>query len=73
MEEQTSNVYGNGHISLYADVIDAIKNNRTPYVDARAGKNALELVLAIYKSQKEGKPVKFPVIDFASTDMAGEF
>jgi len=73
LEEQTSNVYGNGHTSLYADVIDAIKNNRTPYVDARAGKNALELVLAIYKSQKEGKPVKFPVIDFASIDMLGEF
>lgn len=73
LEEQTSNVYGNGHTSLYADVIDAIRNNRAPYVDAKAGKNALELVLAIYKSQREGKPVKFPVIDFASIDMLGEF
>ena len=73
LEEQTSNVYGNGHTSLYADVIDAIQNDREPYVDAHAGKNALELVLAIYKSQKEGKPVKFPLVDFASTDMAGEF
>jgi len=34
LEEQTSNVYGNGHTSLYADMIDAIKNNRKPYVDA---------------------------------------
>ena len=25
LEEATSNVYGNGHTSLYADVIDAIK------------------------------------------------
>ena len=52
---------------------DAIKNNRKPYVDAMAGRNALELVLAIYKSQKTGKPVKFPLKNFASTDMAGEF
>ncbi len=73
LEEQTSNVYGNGHTSLYADVIDAIKNDRAPYVDAQAGKNALELVLAIYKSQKEGKAVKLPLTEFASTDMAGEF
>lgn len=73
LEEATSNVYGNGHTSLFADVIDAIQNDRTPYIDAYAGRNALELVLAIYKSQKEGKPVKFPLKDFASTDMVGEF
>lgn len=73
LEEQTSNVYGNGHTSLYADMIDAIQNSRAPYVDAYAGKDALELVLAIYKSQKEGNLVKFPVVGFASTDMVGEF
>lgn len=71
--EETANVYGNGHTSLYADVIDAIKNDRQPYVDAQAGKNALELVLAIYKSQKEGKAVQFPLENFASVDMDGEF
>lgn len=73
LEEVTSNVYGNGHTSLYTDVIDAIKNDRKPYVDAYAGKNALELVLAIYKSQKEGRPVKLPLDHFASIDMKGEF
>lgn len=72
-EEQTSNVYGNGHTSLYADVIDAIENDRMTYVDAQAGKNALEIVLAIYKSQKEGIPVKLPITDFTSTDMTGAF
>lgn len=73
LEEATSNVYGNGHTSLYADVIDAIKNDRAPYVDAYAGRNALELVLAIYKSQKEGKAVQLPLGEFASLDMTGEF
>ncbi|MCD8242172.1 MAG: Gfo/Idh/MocA family oxidoreductase [Lachnospiraceae bacterium] len=73
LKEATSNVYGNGHTSLYADVIDAIKNDRKPYVDAVAGRNALEMVLAIYKSQKEGVPVKLPLKDFRSTDMVGEF
>lgn len=73
LEEQTSNVYGNGHTSLFADVIDAIKNDRKPYVDAVAGRNALEVILSIYKSQKTGMPVKLPLENFASTDMKGEF
>ena len=50
LEEQTSNVYGNGHTSLYGDVIDAIQNDRKPYVDAVAGRNAVEMILAIYES-----------------------
>lgn len=73
LEEQTSNVYGNGHTSLYADMMDAINTNRAPYVDAVAGRNALEMILAIYKSMKDGVPVKLPLTDFASTDMKGFF
>ncbi len=73
LKEATSNVYGNGHTSLFADMIDAIENDRRPYVDAAAGRNALEVVLAIYKSQKTGKPVRLPLRDFASTDMKGGF
>lgn len=73
LQEVTSNVYGNGHTALYADMVDAIENDRAPYVDAAAGRNALEIVLAIYKSQKTGEPVKLPLRCFASTDMAGEF
>ena len=73
LKEATSNVYGNGHTSLFADVIDAIENDRQPYVDAYAGRNALEMILAIYKSAKTGLPVKLPLEDFACTDMVGEF
>ena len=73
LKEETCNVYGNGHISLFADVIDAIKYDRQPYVDASAGRNALEMILAIYKSQKDRVPVKLPLKNFGSRDMAGEF
>lgn len=72
LEEATSNVYGNGHTSLFADMIEAIEKDRSPYVDAYAGRRALELVLAIYKSQKTGEVVHFPVHEFASIDMQGE-
>lgn len=71
--EQTVNVYGNGHTSLFADVADAITNDRAPYVDAYAGRRALELVLAVYKSAAEGKPVKLPLEKCATLDFVGRF
>ncbi len=73
LEEATSNVYGNGHTSLFADVIDAINKDRKPYVDAYAGRRALEMVLAIYKSSATGKPVKFPLEDCSTLDFVGQF
>ncbi len=73
LEEATSNVYGNGHTSLFADVIAAIENDRKPYVDAVAGRNALEMILAIYQSAATGAPVKLPLENVASTDFAGRF
>ena len=73
LQEATSNVYGNGHTSLYADVIDAIENDRKPYIDAVAGRNAVEMILAIYKSAATGAPVKLPISDVASTDFEGRF
>lgn len=73
LKETTINVYGNGHTPLYADMMDAIINDRKPYIDASAGRNALEMILGIYKSMKTGETVKFPITDFASTDMKGTF
>ena len=73
LKEETCNVYGNGHISLFRDMMEAIEKDREPYVNGVDGRNALELVLAIYKSQKTGKPVKLPLEEFSSNDMAGEF
>ena len=71
--EIVPNVYGNGHARLYADMLRAIREDRTPLVDAVAGMRALEVILAIYKSQQTGKKVPLPLTDFASTDMNGTF
>ena len=73
MEEATSNVYGNGHTSLFTDMISAIRDDCKPYVDAVAGRNGVEMILAIYKSQKTGQPVKLPLEGFGTLEMAGEF
>lgn len=67
------NVYGLGHTPLYKNMIESINNNITPLVDGRAGKRALELVLGIYKSAAEGRPVKFPIEKCSTLDFVDRF
>jgi UDP-N-acetyl-2-amino-2-deoxyglucuronate dehydrogenase len=71
--ENPPNVYGFGHAPLFTDVIDAIKHNREPLVTAEDGKRALELVLAIYQSAKEGRPIKLPLQSGSTMDFVGRF
>jgi len=71
--ENPPNVYGFGHNPLFADVIEAIKENREPYIDGHEGRNALELVLAIYQSAATGKPVKLPLTKCSTMDFVGSF
>lgn len=71
--ENPPNVYGYGHTPLYADVINAIQQDRQPYINAMEGKRALELVLAIYKSAAEGCRIKLPLKECATTEFQGRF
>ncbi len=71
--ENPPNVYGYGHTPLYSDVIDAIENGREPLVNAEAGKRALELVLAIYKSAAEHRPIALPLENCSTLDFVGRF
>ncbi|MEG1989953.1 MAG: Gfo/Idh/MocA family oxidoreductase [Clostridia bacterium] len=69
--ENPDSVYGFGHTPLYKNVINAINTNTKPLVDATAGKEALELVLAIYKSAFEHKSVKLPLEKGSTLDFKG--
>lgn len=71
--ELPPNVYGFGHSKLYADVIEAIREDRPPYVDGLAGRRALELVLGIYQSAAAGNIVKFPLPQCSTLDFKGRF
>lgn len=71
--ENPPNVYGYGHTPLYRDVIDAIENDREPYVNGEDGRRALELVLAIYKSASTGEIVRLPVKDCNTMEFEGRF
>ena len=56
--EEVTNVYGNGHTSVYADMVEAIRDDREPYITAEDGRRALELVLAVYKSSRTNHVVE---------------
>ena len=71
-EKDPPSVYGFGHSALYADFLDAIDKNREPLVSGEKGRKALEIILAIYKSQKTGKPVDLPC-EFSTVEMKGVF
>ena len=71
-EEDPPSVYGFGHSPLFRDFILAIEQDREPFISGGKGEKALELILAIYKSQKTGRPVDIPC-DFSTTEMEGCF
>jgi len=50
-------------------MIEAIRDDRPPYVSGEQGKMALDLVLAIYKSAKQKRLIKMPLKDFSTIEM----
>lgn len=65
-----NSVYGFGHRALYKDFVEALEENREPLVSGVAGMNAVKIILAAYKSQMTGLPVKFDEFkEFSSIDM----
>jgi len=54
------------------DFKDAILNDRQPMVTAEEGRKTVELFTAIYRSQRDGKPIKFPLQpEYDREDMDG--
>ncbi len=56
------NVYGFGHTAYYRNVLDVLKGRSEPETDGRSGRKSLELILAIYKSAREGTRVALPLV-----------
>lgn len=53
------------------DFLDAIANNREPLVTGEDGRRTVELFTAIYRSTRDNKPVKFPLLPENREDMDG--
>ena len=46
------------HAAQLADLLDAVDNGREPAVSGRSGRDALEIILAVYESSRTGRPVR---------------
>jgi UDP-N-acetyl-2-amino-2-deoxyglucuronate dehydrogenase len=54
-------VYGGAHYEQLADFVDAVLHDREPMVTGADSRYALELVLAVYRSQETGETVRLPL------------
>ena len=45
------------HAAQLADLLDAVDSGREPAVSGRSGRDALEIILAVYESSRTGRPV----------------
>ena len=58
---QTTSVYGFGHPLYYKNVIDVMRGDAQPETDGREGLKSLELLIAAYRSAREGRAVSLPL------------
>jgi UDP-N-acetyl-2-amino-2-deoxyglucuronate dehydrogenase len=57
----TTSVYGFGHQKYYSNVINALRGLADPETDGRSGLKSLELLIAMYRSAKDGVKVSLPL------------
>lgn len=57
----TTSVYGFGHPLYYQNVVNVMRGYAEPETDGRSGLKSLELLVAIYRSAKDGVKVSLPL------------
>ncbi len=50
--------WGDAHRAQFADFVDAVRTGRPPLVDGKAGRAAVELIMAVYESSRTGRVVE---------------
>jgi len=58
---QTTSVYGFGHPLYYDNVIRTLRGETQPETDGREGLKSLELLIAMYRSARDGRKVNLPL------------
>ncbi|HQR19042.1 MAG TPA: Gfo/Idh/MocA family oxidoreductase, partial [Gemmatimonadales bacterium] len=58
---QTASVYGFGHPAYYENVIETLRGAAEPHTDGREGLRSLELLIGLYLSDRDGRPVHLPL------------
>jgi UDP-N-acetyl-2-amino-2-deoxyglucuronate dehydrogenase len=58
---QTTSVYGFGHPLYYDNVIRTLRGEAEPETDGREGLKSLELLIAMYRSARDGRKINLPL------------
>jgi len=58
---QTTSVYGFGHPLYYDNVIRTLRGEAQPETDGREGLKSLELLIAMYRSARDGRKINLPL------------
>jgi UDP-N-acetyl-2-amino-2-deoxyglucuronate dehydrogenase len=58
---ETTSVYGFGHALYYDNVIRTLQGEVEPEIDGREGLRSLELLIAMYRSARDGKRISLPL------------
>lgn len=58
---ETTSVYGFGHPLYYKNVVEVMRGEAEPETDGREGLKSLELLIASYRSARDGKTVSLPL------------
>lgn len=58
---QTTSVYGFGHPMYYDNVIKTLLGQSEPETDGREGLKSLELLIAMYRSARDGRRINLPL------------
>ncbi|WP_078379037.1 Gfo/Idh/MocA family protein [Sutcliffiella halmapala] len=53
-DSQSEMIHGEGHYPIIQDMVSAIKEDKSPAISLQDGRNALEIILAIYESSTTG-------------------
>ena len=59
------------HTEQLSDFLKAIQNGTSPLITLEAGRQTVELITGIYRSMRDGKPVRFPLKPEYGTDFDG--
>jgi hypothetical protein len=51
----------NGNVAAIKDLISAIEENRQPLCSMYEARSVIEMIMAVFESQRLGKPVSFPL------------
>ncbi len=58
---QTTSIYGFGHPAYYDNAVKVLQGEAEPDTDGREGLKSLEILIAIYRSARDGRRISLPL------------